>query len=770
MPENKGSKWKDRSGLAVVGVWITLFILLLLFKVRSPVIDDPQLQFALHLVFILGVGIVIGALSSKSYLESGPLNILFLGASLLVYGVVTTISEFIRATGGTSYAAIGNLGVFLSTFLMFGGAVLTLLGTISYRRSDRRFILSSLYTISALAIIIIILIAEVFVRPYFLSQTDSSALRQGILLVAFLFVLFSCAIIGRRYMQTRSSVLYWFVLALALLVVALISAVFFQQQGDPMYWTSRTSQYLSGIFFLIAIRSVVTEEDTDASLPEKYGEAFGSDIEQTAVLFKNMFNSFAFHRIVTDNAGKPVDYIFLDVNDAFEKSTGIKREEAIGRRVTEVIPGIAKDPTDWIGIYGRVALQGESVQFENHDPAFGKWFRISAYSPRKRYFITIFDDITERREAEFALLENEQRLRSHVENTPMAVVEWDSDFKVTRWAGEAESIFGWSASEAVGKPVMDLNMIYEPDISIVNATIAKLTDGLSKKVVSTNRNVTRDGRIITCTWYNSALMDEKGRTTSVLSMVLDISARVQAEKELKDNADRLAISNAELQQFAYVASHDLQEPLRMVVSYLTLLERKYNDAMEPNAREYIKNAVEGGERMRALIDALLAYSRLDTKGEEFQKVDMGEVVDKVIMNLKVLIEETKSEIVIVPMPIITADESQMVQLLQNLVGNAIKFRKAERPKVHISAERNDDMWKFAVADNGIGLDTRYSERVFQMFQRLHTKEEYPGTGVGLAVAKKIVEHHGGRIWFESEAGQGTTFYFTINAIERSVHE
>jgi light-regulated signal transduction histidine kinase (bacteriophytochrome) len=258
------------------------------------------------------------------------------------------------------------------------------------------------------------------------------------------------------------------------------------------------------------------------------------------------------------------------------------------------------------------------------------------------------------------------------------------------------------------------------------------------------------------------MMDEKGKTASVLSLVLDITSQIETERELKENAERLTWSNAELQQFAYVASHDLQEPLRMVVSYLTLLDRRYSNDLDPQALEFRQYAVEGGERMRALIDALLAYSRVDTKGKEFGLVDMGSVMEDVIQVLSVPIGETKAEITVGPMPTIAADGSQMFQLMQNLVNNAIKFNEGPQPIIRVYADKAENLWKFAVTDNGIGIDAKYSEKIFQMFQRLHTKEEYPGNGVGLAIAKKIAERHGGRIWVESEEGMGAAFYFTID--------
>jgi signal transduction histidine kinase len=231
--------------------------------------------------------------------------------------------------------------------------------------------------------------------------------------------------------------------------------------------------------------------------------------------------------------------------------------------------------------------------------------------------------------------------------------------------------------------------------------------------------------------------------------------------ELKAIVEALERSNKDLEQFAYVASHDLQEPLRMVASYVQLLERRYKDRLDSDAKEFIAFAVDGATRMQKLINDLLSYSRVSTRGKEFKDTDSKSALDQAIDNLRMVIKDSGARITYDKLPEISSDESQLIQLFQNLIDNAIKFRSEKPPQIHVSVKGKGNEWLFSVADNGIGIDSQYAERIFVIFQRLHEREKYPGTGIGLAICKRIIERHGGRIWVESELGKGSTFFFTI---------
>lgn len=252
----------------------------------------------------------------------------------------------------------------------------------------------------------------------------------------------------------------------------------------------------------------------------------------------------------------------------------------------------------------------------------------------------------------------------------------------------------------------------------------------------------------------------KATTVSRDELVKEVAERKQAEKELLQTTEELGRSNAELEQFAYVASHELQEPLRMVSSYTQLLERRYKDKLGADADDFINYAVNGAKRMQQLLNDLLTYSRVGTSGKPLKTTDCVTAFDAAVANLDVAVRESGAVVTRDPLPTVMADEGQLVQLFQNLIGNAIKFRGEQPPRVHVSSERNGNEWVFSVQDNGIGIDPQYFERIFTVFQRLHG-DKYSGTGIGLAISQKIIQRHGGRIWLESQPGEGSIFYFTL---------
>ena len=372
-------------------------------------------------------------------------------------------------------------------------------------------------------------------------------------------------------------------------------------------------------------------------------------------------------------------------------------------------------------------------------------------------------DITEHKLADRALRDSEERLRTLTRLSPAMIFHANPDGECVYVNERWTEITGLPMELALGLGWME--GVYGPDREECDARWNETIDGLAPWTEVELRFQHVDGKLTWLLGQVEAEKSEGGEVISYVGSLIDITELKEAEEALRQYAEDLARSNSDLQQFAYVASHDLQEPLRMVSSYTQLLARRYKDRLDADADEFIGYAVDGAARMQTLINDLLDYSRLGTPEGSFEAVDCNGLLDQVVADLRPNTEGSGGEISYADLPTVNADRPQLAQVFQNLIGNAIKFRGEEPPSIQVSAGRLDGAWVFSVSDNGIGIEPEYADRIFVIFQRLVTREQYPGTGIGLAICKKIVENHGGRIWFESEPGKGTTFFFSLSVAE-----
>ena len=350
----------------------------------------------------------------------------------------------------------------------------------------------------------------------------------------------------------------------------------------------------------------------------------------------------------------------------------------------------------------------------------------------------------------------EEMFRGAFHASPSGLLVVDRDGKIVRVNREIERLFGYTREELLGQPIERVVPERTRDGH------PALRDGYfgnpQARAMGAGRDLfgrRKDGREVPVEIGLNPLETDAG--LFVLASVVDITERKRAEEELKR-------SNEELERFAYVASHDLQEPLRMVESYVQLLSKRYKGKLDADADEFVGFALDGAVRMQRLIEDLLAFSRVGTRDAALVPTDVTEVVDRALRSLKLRIEETGASVTREALPTVSADAGQLEQVFLNLIGNALKFRRAEPPHVHVAARAKDGRWIFSVRDNGIGIAPQDFDRIFVIFQRLHDRSEYAGTGIGLAICKKIVERHGGRIWVESDPGRGSTFCFTLPAL------
>jgi len=494
-----------------------------------------------------------------------------------------------------------------------------------------------------------------------------------------------------------------------------------------------------------------------------------SESKESGAKYRGLLEAAPDAMVVVNPGG---EIVLLNVQA--EKQFGYRRDELVGQQVKNIIPE---------GFAERLIADGTRTAAEALAQQIGTGIELSGrrkdgsefpieimLSPLESAEGTLVTaairDISVRKNAEKHLAQMEGRYRGLLEAAPDAMVVVNPGGEIVLLNVQAEKQFGYRRDELVGQQVKNIipegfaeRLIADGTRTAAEALAQQIGTGIE---LSGRR---KDGSEFPIEIMLSPLESAEG--VLVTAAIRDISTRKTAELHLLRKVEELNRSNEELGQFAYIASHDLQEPLRMVASYTQLLSRRYKGKLDADADEFIAFAVDGASRMQRLIQDLLAYSRVGTKGRDLLDTSSEEALERALINLRGAIEESGALITHGPLPPVLADETQLVQLFQNLVGNAIKYQHPGGvPQVHVSVTRSgEDKWMFAVKDNGLGIDSQYFDRIFGMFQRLHKREEFAGTGIGLAICKKIVERHGGSISVESQPGQGSTFLFALAGSE-----
>jgi PAS domain S-box-containing protein len=526
-----------------------------------------------------------------------------------------------------------------------------------------------------------------------------------------------------------------------------------KKDGTPVYANLETVliQNNGEKEFRITVNDITKRVNAEEALKKKE--------VQYLTLFNSIDEGFCAVEVIFDADDNPVDYRFLEVNLAFEGQTGLIDAEG------ELMRDLAPDHEEyWFQIYGKIALTGKPLRFVKEAKALNRWFDVYAFKigdPEGHEVAILFNDITKRKKIEDDLKESEERYSLTVESVNEGVWEWNVPTGEAYFSPTYYKILGYDDEEFPASYESFRSLIHPDDVDSFEKELQHHIDNaegysLELRLKTKDRKwrwIQTNGKVVE--------INEDGNPLRMLGTHTDITDRKQADEQLKRTMEELKRSNMELEQFAYVASHDLQEPLRMVSSFTQLLEKQYKDKLDEHALDYINYAVDGAKRMQLLINDLLSYSRVNSKGGKFEEVDLEKVLDETLSNLELTIEENQAFITRESLPKINANYRQMIQLFQNLIGNALKYRSKETPQIQISTQKEDNQWIFSVEDNGIGIDPKYADRIFMIFKRLHTNEEYEGTGIGLAITKRIIERHGGNIWVESETGKGSTFYFTI---------
>jgi len=489
-----------------------------------------------------------------------------------------------------------------------------------------------------------------------------------------------------------------------------------------------------------------------------------SESKESGAKYRGLLEAAPDAMVVVNQSGE-----IVLLNLQAEKQFGYHRDELVGQKVKNIIPeGFAErlvadgTRTAAEALAQQIGTGIELNGLRKDGSEFPIEIMLSPLESTEGILVTAaIRDISVRKDAEKHLAQMEGRYRGLLEAAPDAMVVVNQGGEIVLLNVQAEKQFGYRRDELVGQKVK--NIIPEGFAErLIADDLRSAEDALAQQI---GTGIELIGRRKNGSEFPIEIMLSPLESTEgilVTAAIRDISVRKSSEERLVKTVGELKRSNDELQQFAYVASHDLQEPLRMVASYTQLLAQRYKGRLDADADEFIAYAVDGSNRMQGLIKDLLTYSRAGTNGKALQKVSSENALKEALTNLRATIEESSAVVTHDLLPAITMDETQLVQLFQNLVGNAIKYRTLEVPHVHISVTKNGgNGWIFSVRDNGMGIDPQYFERIFIIFQRLHGREEFKGTGIGLAICKKIVERMGGRIWVESKLEKGSTFCFAL---------
>ena len=788
--EGMTSRYPKLISLLLVFVSMLAIIVLYIFDITF-LYEPKYLLGVTNTIFTSIIPIIVAIFAARTYRSTGSSSVLLMGCGMLGFGLCAGSAGWFRAIpGGSNFnVTIYNTGALVGSLCHVSGAF------ISYSKKSYQWepgtqklaVIPAYSAVIIFAVLFSLATVQQLIPPFFIQGSGPTALRQIVLGLAIFFYAFSSLLFMNSYLRTKSDFLYWYSLCLAMLALGLFAFYIERIVGSPIGWVGRAANYVGTIFSMIAIMSAV-----------RIGKSKGLPLEQVISSF--FLDAEANYRSLVETASDAI--ISFDQenrvilwNPSAGQIFGYTQAEATGlplfgklipQEHANTLKGLIETSQD-VGLPATVEVVGRHRN--------GGLFPIELSGFRRKLpngwvSTCILRDITVRKQAEAELKRIAQQRQLALDAAQMGWWHYDPFTRIASWDDRYKEIFGVSGYTRPNDEIL-AQIIHPEDAPGLRAKVEAALDPVDPKLFVAEYRINRpDGLMRWIEAHGIASFERHGenrRATSFVGIVADITERKKGEVELRRAHDELELRvwertsqlevsnkalmgyaaklerlNEELQEFAYVASHDLQEPLRKIQTFCDMAKQRCASVLDRTGQDYLDRVLNSASRMRQLLRDLLLFSRVATKPEPFHKLDLAKIVQEASDIFEVSIKETGCQIEIEDMPAIEADESQMLRLFQNLIANALKFRSSEPPHIKVYGRFNgQEVCEILVRDNGIGFAPQFAERIFKPFQRLHGREEYEGTGMGLAICRKIVERHGGNIRAESEPGKGSTFIIRL---------
>ncbi len=746
---------------------LVLVVAIKLALKAEPVLVVTESIIVLNFFFITVLNIIVASISGNSFLKYGSLNLLLLSCALIISGLVSVISSITGAVSVNFGITIQDIGLLTSSGLQAMSAVATLTTISSSQNMQRKIALAAAYTVTIAFVVFLTVLAVFNLLPSFFMSQGATTISQLFSSTTLFFFMLSAALFLFQYFQSKSETLYWYSLALILFAIGEIGGIFQLQVGDIFSWITRTSYYIGGLYFLIALTSQNVGQKRD-EITERWATAFSTDQKQLADLFSNMLNAFSYCKIVTNKKGIPSDWIYLEINSAFERTFNLSRSEIIGKRAGEIFPELVTDKANWASIYGKVALTCQPVMFENFRQYQQKWYNVSAYCPKKGYFVAFLEDITQRKKAEEILKENEERFRLVAEAANVLVYEYLTETDQIKLARGLEELTGHKSEETIFTNEWWVNQIHPDDVNkFKNQLDSALKDGQTKGYVLEYRLRHKKGHYIIV--KDTAKILRHNNAIHIIGGVRDITERKQLQQKLEEYAKQLEelvdertreLKDKErlaaIGETAGMIGHDIRNPLQAIINELFIARQAMSSYPSKDTKEGLESISliqEQADYISKIVSDLQDYAR--PLNPEYETVKLADLVTSVFQTINTP-KNITTEINVQDFLEFRTDTTFLKRVLTNLANNAIQSMP-DGGKLTLTAYKKEYETTIKVSDTGKGIPEEVKPRIFTPLVTTKAK----GQGLGLAVVKRLIEALQGTVNFESQEDKGTTFIVTL---------